>query len=85
MDSKVTEEFLDSLVNEEFAQLDTDNNGFIDFQEYAVSVRDRLKQLEIDIDDEAIQAQMKTVDVNNDSKISKEEYKNYFRQLLSKS
>lgn len=85
MELNLSEELLDNLVNEEFARLDADNNGFIDYEEYAASVRERMKLLEINIDDEAILAQMKTVDLNNDSKISKEEYKNYFRQLLSKN
>lgn len=83
MEFKITDELLDNIVNEEFARLDTDNSGFIDFKEYAESVRNRMKALEIEVDDEAILAQMKTFDANNDSKISKDEYRTYFKNLMS--
>ena len=82
MNVKFSEETIDRIVNQEFNCIDSDKSNFIEYKEYAASIKKKLKELEVDIDDAAIEAQMKSIDKDGDSKISREEYKAYFKILL---
>jgi len=79
----INEEVLNSMIIKEFDTLDTDKSGFIDFKEYLQSVKKKFKEFDLgDLEDATIEAQMKTIDKDGDSKISREEYRTYFRQLM---
>jgi len=74
----INNEMIDIIVEEEFKKIDTDKSRFIDFNEYRASIKNSFKLLGIEMSDSAIEAHMKIIDSNNDKKITKEEYRNYF-------
>lgn len=78
-----SDDMINKLVENEFKTLDTDNSGFIDFQEYKASVQKKFKEFGLgDLEDATVEAQLKSIDKDGDFKVSREEYKIYFRQLM---
>jgi len=81
----VNQELYEKLVNEEFDKIDIDMNGYIDASEFIANLKNSMKGIGIEMDDSTIEEHMKTIDLNNDKKISREEYKKYFASLVGKN
>ncbi len=80
------QEKFDELILDAFKRTDVDESGFIDRAELKKMLESFVRECELDleVDDEFVEKHFKAIDANEDDKLSEEEFKKFYSEVLQR-